>query len=172
MHNHSVHHSTTDNRVPLENDNTLSVFKDIAPDCNNEQNDETIHKVAVDLNPKAEHLEITFKDHPTMSFHNKSHLDIEVRYKPVTSKQIKPELEKIFLHEKADNKCFPILVRKCDSNSVALKSKTVPQNTKREEIETQTKLVRILINGNFYIISHKYSKIHICFLELQQQWLF
>lgn len=52
-----------------------------------------------------ETLHITLKDHPSMSFRNKGHLDIEVRYKPAAAagSKSKPLLEKIVVSD--SDKC-------------------------------------------------------------------
>ncbi|XP_075163147.1 LOW QUALITY PROTEIN: uncharacterized protein LOC142235771 [Haematobia irritans] len=57
----------------------------------------------------AESLHITLKDHPSMSFRNKGHVDIEVRYKPTPVGKGKPMLEKIVVTE--SDKC-PIIEEK------------------------------------------------------------
>lgn len=59
----------------------------------------------------AESLQITLKDHPSMSFRNKGHVDIEVRYKPTAAGKGKPMLEKIVVTE--SDKCPLMEERKC-----------------------------------------------------------
>lgn len=53
-----------------------------------------------------ERLQITLKDHPSMSFRNKGHVDIELRYKPTAPGKGKPMLEKITVTE---NEKYPTI---------------------------------------------------------------
>ncbi|XP_011193274.2 uncharacterized protein LOC105219048 isoform X1 [Zeugodacus cucurbitae] len=61
--------------------------------------------VGLGATKNGETLHITLKDHPSMSFRNKGHLDIEVRYKPgaATGSKGKPLLEKIVVSD--SDKC-------------------------------------------------------------------
>lgn len=59
----------------------------------------------------AESLQITLKDHPSMSFRNKGHVDIEVRYKPTAIGKGKPMLEKIVVTE--SDKCPIVEEKRC-----------------------------------------------------------
>lgn len=61
--------------------------------------------VGLGATKNGETLHITLKDHPSMSFRNKGHLDIEVRYKPGAAGggKGKPLLEKIVVSD--SDKC-------------------------------------------------------------------
>lgn len=72
-------------------------------------------------NKHAESLQITLKDHPSMSFRNKGHVDIEVRYKPNAAAKCKPLLEKIVVTE--SDKC-PLLMEHKHNNSESTKDLT------------------------------------------------
>lgn len=80
---------------------------------------------------QAESLQITLKDHPSMSFRNKGHVDIEVRYKPNAATKGKPMLEKIVVTE--SDKC-PLMLEHKNAKVEAKVLTTRPKKT-LEKIE-------------------------------------
>jgi len=60
--------------------------------------------VNVAKNANGESLHIELKEHPSMSFRNKGHVDIELRYKPSPPCKGKPLLEKIVVSE-SEQRC-------------------------------------------------------------------
>lgn len=63
------------------------------------------HKHGVSLPAHAangESLHIELKEHPSMSFRNKGHVDIELRYKPSPPCKGKPTLDKIVVHSESE----------------------------------------------------------------------
>ncbi|XP_033232699.1 uncharacterized protein [Drosophila pseudoobscura] len=60
--------------------------------------------VGLAKNANGESLHIQLKEHPSMSFRNKGHVDIELRYKPSPPCKGKPLLEKIVVSE-SDQRC-------------------------------------------------------------------
>uniref|UniRef100_A0A1A9WUY4 Uncharacterized protein n=1 Tax=Glossina brevipalpis TaxID=37001 RepID=A0A1A9WUY4_9MUSC len=80
----------------------------------------------------AESLQITLKDHPSMSFRNKGHLDIEVRYKPtaVAIAKGKPMLEKILITE--NDKC-PLMEENKDKSKLESKLNKTRKNLEKLE---------------------------------------
>ncbi|KAH8417319.1 hypothetical protein KR222_008760 [Zaprionus bogoriensis] len=63
------------------------------------------HKAGVSLphNANGESLHIELKEHPSMSFRNKGHVDIELRYKPSPPCKGKPTLDKIVVHSESEH---------------------------------------------------------------------
>lgn len=62
-------------------------------------------KPAVSLghNANGESIHIELKEHPSMSFRNKGHLDIELRYKPSPPCKGKPMLDKIVVNSESEH---------------------------------------------------------------------
>ena len=122
---HAVQHiSSVANARPTQASSTLTLCeRDMATATTS--NGETAFK-ANDANAKhAESLQITLKDHPSMSFRNKGHVDIEVRYKPNAATKGKPMLEKIVVTE--SDKC-PLLMdtknnTKADAKVASIRAK-------------------------------------------------
>lgn len=61
--------------------------------------------VGLAKNANGESLHIQLKEHPSMSFRNKGHVDIELRYKPSPPCKGKPLLDKIVVSESEQRSC-------------------------------------------------------------------
>ena len=146
---HAVQHiSTVANARPTQASSTLTLCeRDMATAATNTSEN-------IDANAKhAESLQITLKDHPSMSFRNKGHVDIEVRYKPNAATKGKPMLEKIMVTE--SDKC-PLLMdtknnTKADAKVVSNRCKKI-LNKIEKPVSSVLLIERVSILWRFFFL--------------------
>ncbi|KNC30700.1 hypothetical protein FF38_11659 [Lucilia cuprina] len=139
---HAVQHISGDNARPMQASSTLTLCeRDVGTAATSSggngggaTNTGAGGGVGIksDGNKHAESLQITLKDHPSMSFRNKGHVDIEVRYKPNAATKGKPMLEKIVVTE--SDKC-PLLLDHKNVKMVETKVMTTRPKKTLEKIE-------------------------------------
>lgn len=82
------------------------------------------HGVSLPVNGgNGESLHIELKEHPSMSFRNKGHVDIELRYKPTPPCKGKPTLDKIVVHSESEQQQQQQLHEKLASQKKKLQAK-------------------------------------------------
>uniref|UniRef100_A0A1B0BMH9 Uncharacterized protein n=1 Tax=Glossina palpalis gambiensis TaxID=67801 RepID=A0A1B0BMH9_9MUSC len=129
-HHHHHHHHHSMPRVGAHSYTVEHTNDDAKADSTLTLCERDVETTADDKN--AERLQITLKDHPSMSFRNKGHLDIEVRYKPtaVAVAKGKPVLEKIVVTE--NDKC-PLLEKNEDKTRSESKLNKTKKNLEKLE---------------------------------------
>ncbi|KAM7361000.1 uncharacterized protein ACRADG_009147 isoform 2-T2 [Cochliomyia hominivorax] len=135
---HAVQHINGDNARPMQASSTLTLCeRDVGTVATSSGGvDGVAGGIKKDANKQAESLQITLKDHPSMSFRNKGHVDIEVRYKPNAATKGKPMLEKIVVTE--SDKC-PLLLEHNNSKVEAKVVTTKPKKTLEKIIKPTSK---------------------------------
>lgn len=155
---HAVPHISGDNARPTQANSTLTLCERDVGTAATSSGDGGVGAAAgtttagnggikVTANKHAESLQITLKDHPSMTFRNKGHVDIEVRYKPNAATKGKPMLEKIVVTE--SDKCPLLLEQKADK----VNAKALTTNSKKilDKIEKPVSGYKYIVSkiGNF-----------------------
>lgn len=154
-HNHRHHHHHHHHSMPRVGAHSYTVQHtndDTKADSTLTLCERDVETTADDKN--AERLQITLKDHPSMSFRNKGHLDIEVRYKPtaVAVAKGKPVLEKIVVTE--NEKC-PLLEK--NEEKTKLESKLNKTKKNLEKLEKSVRGLAFKVLGKILM-----DCIHCC----------